>query len=67
MKIAYVGDFINHGKSLQTAGTSLVLLFSSIKDVEFIDVYCPLLNEKIKPAIRITFIPAKMHIRMLAL
>lgn len=49
MKIAYVGDFINHGKSLQTAGTSLVLLFSSIKDVEFIDVYCPLLNEKIEP------------------
>lgn len=41
MKIAYVGDFINHGTSLQTSGTSLVILLSRIENVASVDVYCP--------------------------
>ena len=45
IKVAYVGDFINHGKSLPTAGTSLVIMLSKITGVELVDVYCPSLNE----------------------
>ena len=45
MKIAYVGDFINHGKSLQTIGTSIVILLSLLEDVDSIDVFCPEENE----------------------
>ena len=45
MKIAYIGDFINHGTSLQTAGTSIVILLSGIENVASIDVYCPKMNE----------------------
>lgn len=41
MKIAYVGDFINHGKSLQTTGTPIVILLSILEEVDSIDVYCP--------------------------
>ena len=44
MKIAYIGDFINHGTSLQTAGTSLVILLSKVDYVTSIDVYCPNIN-----------------------
>lgn len=49
MRIAYIGDFINHGKTLVPTGTSLVLLLSEIPDVEVIDVYCPVLNVKTEP------------------
>ena len=49
MRIAYIGDFINHGKFLVPTGTSVVLLLSEISDVEVIDVYCPTLNAKIEP------------------
>lgn len=45
MKVAYVGDFINHGKSLQTIGTSIVILLSLLESVESIDVYCPKENK----------------------
>ena len=41
MKIAYIGDLINHGTSLQTHGTSLIILLSEMEDVSKIDVYCP--------------------------
>ena len=41
MKIAYIGDLINHGTSLQTPGTSLIILLSEMEDVSKIDVYCP--------------------------
>ena len=41
MKIAYIGDFIDHGTSLQTAGTSLVILLSELENITSIDVYCP--------------------------
>ena len=46
MRIAYIGDFINHGKSLQTTGTPVVILLSLLKDVDSIDVFCPKENEK---------------------
>jgi len=41
MKIAYVGDFVNHGKFLQTPGTSIVFLLSTFENIDKIDVYCP--------------------------
>ena len=49
MRIAYIGDFINHGKTLVPTGTSLVLLLAEIPDVQVIDVYCPVLNVKTEP------------------
>ena len=48
MKVAYVGDFINHGKSLPTFGTSLVILLSRSKDVASIDVFSPKKNRRIE-------------------
>lgn len=41
MKIGYVGDFINHGKSLQVSGTSIIILLSLLENVDSIDVFCP--------------------------
>ena len=46
--MAYVGDFINHGKSLQTSGTPLVILLSMMNEVENIDVYCPVQNSSVE-------------------
>ena len=48
MKIAYVGDFINHGRSLQTTGTPIVILLSLLEKVDSIDVLCPEENDKIE-------------------
>ena len=48
MRIAYVGDFINHGKSLQTFGTSVVVLLSLLENVECIDIFCPEKNENVE-------------------
>ncbi len=48
MKIAYIGDFINHGKSLAPTGTSIVFLLSTFQEVESIDVYCPIENEHVE-------------------
>jgi glycosyltransferase involved in cell wall biosynthesis len=48
MRIAFVGDFINHGKSLQTFGTSVVILLSLLKEVDSIDIFCPEENEKVE-------------------
>ena len=48
MRIAYIGDFINHGKSLQTIGTSVVILLSILKEVQSIDVFCPEGNEEVE-------------------
>jgi len=42
VRIAYVGDFFNHGKSLPTNGTSIVFLLSTFENIDKIDVYCPL-------------------------
>ena len=58
MKIAYVGDFLNHGKSLAPAGTSIVFLLSMLEEVESIDVYCPIENEHVEP---IT-VPSKVRV-----
>jgi len=41
VRIAYVGDFLNHGKFLQTPGTSIVFLLSTFENIDKIDVYCP--------------------------
>ncbi|MCW6169352.1 MAG: glycosyltransferase [Thermoplasmatales archaeon] len=41
-----MGDFINHGKSLQTNGTSIVILLSLLENVDSIDVFCPEENDK---------------------
>jgi len=49
MKIAYVGDFLNHGKALIPSGTTIAFLLSMKEEVESIDVYCPVQNEHIEP------------------
>ena len=48
MRIAYVGDLINHGKSLKTSGTSVVILLSLLEEVDLIDVFCPKGNEEVE-------------------
>ena len=48
MKIAYVGDFLNHGKSLATTGTSIVFLLSMMEEIETIDIYCPIENKSVE-------------------
>ena len=51
MKIAYVGDILNHGKFLQTTGTPLIYLLSSLKCVDELDVYCPFENNILESVI----------------
>ena len=46
MKVAYVGDYINHGKSLEATGASMVILLSLSEKIEFIDIFCPEQNQK---------------------
>ena len=48
VRIAYVGDFINHGKSLQTNGTAFVISLSALKEVDSVDVFCPEENENVE-------------------
>jgi hypothetical protein len=48
VKIAYVGDFLNHGKSLQTHGTAIIILLSRIEEVNSVDIFCPNRNEKVE-------------------
>lgn len=48
MRIAYVGDLINHGKSLKTSGTSVVILLSLLEEVDLIDVFCPKENDNVE-------------------
>ena len=45
LNIAYVGDFVNHGKLLVPTGTSILLLLSEFTNIDTIDIYCPFLNE----------------------
>jgi len=45
VRVAYVGDFLNHGKSLQTIGTAIVFLLSTFENIDKIDVYCPLKDD----------------------
>ncbi len=58
MKIAYVGDILNNGKFLQTTGTPIIYLLSSLEYVEEIDVYCPFKNNTVES---VTF-PKKVKI-----
>ena len=48
MKIAYIGDILNNGKFLQTIGTSIIYLLSSLECVEEIGIYCPFENNSIE-------------------
>jgi glycosyltransferase involved in cell wall biosynthesis len=58
VRIAYVGDLIGHGKSLQTPGTSFIILLSLLESVDSIDVFCPERNQnaeelKLPPKVRL--------------
>lgn len=44
MKVAYVGDIVNHGTNLTTIGTSIVLLLSMDEHISQVDVFCPKAN-----------------------
>ncbi len=46
MKIAYIGDFINHGDILSTSGTPIVFLLARLKEVDEVAVFCPYKNGK---------------------
>lgn len=46
MKIAYIGDFINHGDILSSSGSPIVFLLASLKEVEEITVFCPYKNKR---------------------
>jgi glycosyltransferase involved in cell wall biosynthesis len=48
MRLAYVGDFFNHGGLLYTSGTPILILLSLFKDIDLIDVFCPEENDKIE-------------------
>ena len=58
MRIAYIGDWINHGKFLKTFGTSLIILLSLRTEVSSIDVYCPQENEEVEKFVQ----PQKVNI-----
>lgn len=49
LKIAYVGDYLNHGSLLSTTGTPLTILLSLLEEVESIDVFCPMENRRVEP------------------
>ena len=48
MKVAYVGDMVNHGHMLTTVGSSLIFLLSKLQTVDSIDIYCPIKNDQEK-------------------
>ncbi|MGC9107580.1 MAG: hypothetical protein ACP5IE_05255 [Infirmifilum sp.] len=50
LKIAFVGDVLNHGYNLQTIGTAIVFLLSELDEVDRVDVYCPVANPIKEPA-----------------
>ena len=58
MKLAYVGDFHNHGTTVTTTGTPLVYLLSELDFVDSVDVYCPPINLNVEK----TFIPENVNI-----
>lgn len=58
MKIAYIGDIIGHGYSLQNSGTSITIMLSQKREVEIIDVFCP----KGNPDAKKIELPAKIRI-----
>ncbi|HLH45466.1 MAG TPA: hypothetical protein VKV31_01745 [bacterium] len=49
MRIAYVGDLLNHGYYLATVGTGILLALSECEEVDEIDVYCPHRNPETEP------------------
>ena len=58
MRIAYVGNFLNHGSSLVTVGTAIVYMLAEFEDVEEIDVYCHLPNDRKEE----DYVPNKVNI-----
>ena len=48
MKIAYIGDFLNHGGFLYTSGTPIVILLSLFDKVDSIEVFSPDSNSVIE-------------------
>lgn len=58
MKIAYVGDFHNHGQTVSTTGTPIVYLLAKSKRVESIDVFCPTENVVLEK----TYIPSNVTV-----
>lgn len=46
MRVAYVGDILNHGYTLTTVGTSIVFLLSRLQVVDSIDIICPVKNNQ---------------------
>lgn len=45
MKVAYFGDILNHGNTLSTTGTAIVMLLNELESVSSIDVFCPEVDE----------------------
>ena len=48
MKVAYIGDFLNHGGFLYTSGTPIVILLSLFEGVDSIEVFSPDSNRVIE-------------------
>ena len=46
MRIAYIGDFINHGDIFINSGTPIVFILARHQEVEEVSVYCPYENKK---------------------
>jgi hypothetical protein len=46
LRIAYIGDFINHCDILSTSGTPIVFILARHQEVEEVSVYCPYENKK---------------------
>lgn len=59
MRIAYIGDFINHGKSLKTVGTSLIILLSLLEEVKYIDIFCPIEDKNVEDFV----LPPKVNLQ----
>lgn len=58
VRLAFVGNFHNHGFGLATTGTPIVYLLSEMKEVEKIDVYCPIQNTRVEE----TYVPDNVKI-----
>ena len=46
MRIAYIGDSINHGDIFSNGGTLIVFILARHQEVEEVSVYCPYENKK---------------------
>ena len=44
MRVAYIGDIVNHGYMLTTVGSSIIFLLSKQQQVDSVDIFCPIKN-----------------------